>query len=153
MLPEPSNILTGPTHQPITKKTFLKWLGLGLVASVIPGSVVAEKSRRVVVWTGYVAGFKFHDGPHLIQTAALSEGQLLKLVRQPNNEHDPRAIAIYRNGQMLGYLPMRDNKVLSALVDGKAPLECLVQALHSDRENQPWRQCKVELRLLLPKEA
>jgi hypothetical protein len=145
--------LSTPSSQPISKKTFLKWLGLGLVASVIPGSVVAEKSRRIVVWTGYVAGFKFHEGQRLMQTAAMREGQLLDLVREPNNAHDERAIAIYRDGQMLGYLPMRDNKVLSALVDGKAPLECVVHALHNDREDQPWRQCKVELRLLLPKEA
>lgn len=142
-----------PAAAPISKKTFLKWLGLGLVASVVPGSMVAESSRRVVVWTGYVAGFKFHSGPSALQNATLKEGQLLKLVRQPNNEHDPRAVAIYRQNAMLGYLPMRDNKILSALVDGRAPLECVVHALHADRKDQPWRQCKVELRLLLPKEA
>lgn len=51
----------------------------------------------------------------------LAEGTLLKMIRDPHNKYDKRAIGIYFEAKRIGWVPARMNEVVSHLMDaGKA---------------------------------
>lgn len=49
-----------------------------------------------------ITGTQFYDGPNL------EEGMMLQLVREPDNEFDPDAIAVFADGEKVGYVANRD---------------------------------------------
>jgi hypothetical protein len=49
--------------------------------------------------------------------ASLPSGEVLTLVREPTNEYDPRAIQVWARNRHIGYIPMKQNAALSALMD------------------------------------
>ncbi|MDE2021203.1 MAG: HIRAN domain-containing protein [Patescibacteria group bacterium] len=44
-------------------------------------------------------------------------GTSVTLVREPNNEYDRNAIAIWINDQKVGYIPMKQNAALAQFID------------------------------------
>ncbi len=67
------------------------------------------------LWSGSVAGFQFHQG-HTVATD-LAPDHLLLLVREPENQYDEHAIAVYSASTKLGYVPRTDNLVLATMLD------------------------------------
>jgi hypothetical protein len=61
-----------------------------------------EDERIVVV---HVAGVSFRPGN--VEDASFDPGRRLALVREPDNEHDPHAVAIWNEDRTLqaGYVP------------------------------------------------
>ncbi len=51
----------------------------------------------------FVRGFRFYEGPNLL--GGMAEGHELELVREPDNEYDDCAIALYWNGKKIGFIP------------------------------------------------
>ena len=49
--------------------------------------------------------------------AALAVGTPVILAREPNNEFDKNAIAVWVNGQKVGFLPKKQNAALAAFID------------------------------------
>jgi hypothetical protein len=84
----------------------------------------------------YVVGFKYHEGP--LAFSKLKIGSKLKLIAEPDNRFDYKAVAIYRKKLKLGYVPRNENKYLSRLLEANQGgiLECWVtslnQACHHD---------------------
>lgn len=62
----------------------------------------------------YIAGFQYHDGTQVL--SKLKPGTKLKLVAEPDNPYDPNAVAIFRKGTHLGYVPQNLNDTLSQLL-------------------------------------
>jgi len=74
----------------------------------------------------------------------LVPGDALRLVREPENEHDDSAVAVHWNSAQLGYLPREQNGVVATLLDQGVPLEAhlvKVDAAHA------WEPCALEVRL------
>jgi len=80
-----------------------------------------------------IAGFKFADG--LMVFDQLKVGMSLKLVREPDNNYDKNAIAIFYGEHKLGYVPRIDNKELSKFLDmGWAEtFDCRINRISTDR--------------------
>ncbi len=49
--------------------------------------------------------------------AALDPGETVVLVREPKNEFDANAVAVYVGGSKVGYIPKAQNKVLAGFID------------------------------------
>ena len=49
--------------------------------------------------------------------AALAVGTAVTLVREPNNEFDKNAVAVWVNGQRVGYIPKKTNAALAQFID------------------------------------
>jgi hypothetical protein len=49
--------------------------------------------------------------------AALQPGHAVTLVREPTNPFDPNAVAVWVDGQRVGYLPKKQNAALAAFID------------------------------------
>lgn len=137
---------------------FLKNLfGTGLLVTALPAELTSappdpEPLTAVGVYEEAVAGFRFYEGPNLLPQ--LQPGQAVDLVREPDNSHDPRAIAVYWEGTKLGFLPMLDNRVLAGLIDGGVPLRAELAAVFPGKPL--WEACRVNVavefpsRMLLP---
>ena len=98
-----------------------------------------EPSRQVS--TFFIAGFKNYDGAG--ELGKLAPGKKLKLRPEPDNPHDPDAVALYRGKTKLGYVPRGENGLIALLsFYGHADVfECRV--LQVDKRADPWKQVRV----------
>ena len=60
--------------------------------------------------------------------------------KEPNNPHDPYAIAIYKENEKIGYIPRAINQELYDKVD---ELEIMVEEFYADAP--PWERILVSL--------
>lgn len=125
------------------RRSFLKKL-LALGALAAGGGVQAERppTARPVLLRAAVRGHRYHDGPRVVHQ--LAPGDALRLVREPENEHDDQAVAVHWGRAQLGYLPREHNHVVATLLEQGVPLEAhlvKVDAAHA------WEPCELEVRL------
>lgn len=52
----------------------------------------------------------------------LQPGENAVLVREPNNQFDPNAVAVWIKGHRVGYIPRKQNAVLAAFIDQNAQM-------------------------------
>jgi uncharacterized protein YbaR (Trm112 family) len=88
-----------------------------------------------------VAGFPYHEGPRLIEQLAV--GGRLRLLREPDNPHDPRAVAIYHQDDRIGYVPRNRNREIADRLDRGVPLDCRITAI--DPEEGAYEPVDVEV--------
>ncbi|ULT45304.1 HIRAN domain-containing protein [Niabella defluvii] len=88
----------------------------------MPAGMVRQY-RRVYLLQSFVRGFRFNNGPQLLEK--MLEGDMLELVREPYNTFDDRAIALHFNQHKIGYIPREDNDMLSKINGcGSCSVEC-----------------------------
>ena len=103
-----------------------------------PSSPAYEPTRDVASF--HIHGFKHHEGPFVL--SKLKAGKKLDLVPEPDNPYDPCAMAIYRKGKKLGYVPRDENGMMSLLsYFGHDVFECRIMQV--DPEADPWKQVRV----------
>ena len=88
-----------------------------------------------------IAGFQFHDGPDLVEE--LEPGMGLVLIHEPENPHDPRAVAFHLGVSHLGYVPRQRNRTIAALLDQGAPLRARITQV--DPDAVPWHAVEVAI--------
>ena len=71
-----------------------------------------ERSRNLL--DCHIAGFTYYDGLDVIGDLKL--GAPVTLKSEPENPHDPNAVAIYYEGTKLGYVPQYKNSYISNLL-------------------------------------
>ena len=91
------------------------------------------------VFRGYVAGFQFHEGPALIER--MREGDVVTLVREPQNRHDRHAIRIDYDGRKIGYVPRTVSEHVAWTLGERASAPGTISAI--SREAVPWRALRV----------
>jgi hypothetical protein len=80
----------------------------------------------------FVAGFRYHAGPKLIDR--LNVGDLLRLVREHDNPHDTRAVAIYYEDDRIGYVPRNQNHDIAGQLDQGKRLGCRITAINAEED-------------------
>ena len=70
----------------------------------------------------------------------------LKLVREPDNIHDPNAVAVYFHEEQLGYVPRVENTAIAQMLDRGEHLEASITQLTVD-EN-PWQRIRIGISLV-----
>ena len=110
---------------PLANKPVLFLLALAVAAGALaqdaPGGV------RLLVQSAPLAGFRYHAAEEVWHE--LRVGDPLRLEREPDNPHDPNAIAVTWRGRKLGYVPRRDNAALAWGLDRGAPLQARISRL------------------------
>ncbi len=118
----------------MNRTTFIKnILALGGLA-FIPKQFIKEYKKFYLLQC-FVAGFRFGKGMDLLEN--MKEGDMLELVREPNNEFDNCAIALHWNKQKIGYIPRSENEILSKLLDANA-LELMAEIAILKKDTKPW---------------
>lgn len=93
-----------------------------------------EASARIVVQDSPLAGYQYYDGKALWHE--IKPGDMLTLVREPDNPHDASAIRLEWRGRKLGYVPRRDNSDLARQMDRGMAAEARVTALRTRRNGR-----------------
>jgi len=121
------------------RSEFLKNLLGSFVIGKLPLAITKE-FRKIYLLQCFVAGFRHYEGMQLLNE--MKEGDLLELVREPNNEHDDCAIALQWRGKKIGYIPASTNEMLSYLLDADA-LSLFAVITYLEKNAQPWENVAV----------
>ncbi len=122
----------------------------GLIAiggmSFLSGKFVeAKQFKKFYLLQSFVRGFRHYEGPALIDQ--MKEGDLLELVREPENEYDPCAIALHWNNKKIGFVPAEDNEMLSKLLDIGVP-ELIAEIIFLKPEAAAWENVNIAIYVL-----
>ena len=100
-----------------------------------------EPSRCIATFD--ISGFQYWDGALVLDR--LKPGYSVQLRKEPDNPHDPNAIAIFFEATKLGYVPANQNEMLATMLfyGHKDIFEARV--IMVDREAAPWNQVRVGL--------
>ncbi len=101
--------------------------------------------RKIYLQQFFVAGFRHYRGMEVLEY--MQENDLLELRREPANEHDSCAIALYWQQEKIGYVPADLNELLSRLIDAQA-LPLLGMITHLNKEVKPWEKVAVAVYFL-----
>jgi hypothetical protein len=112
---------------------------LALLAALTAPAAAAE--ARIIVQESPLAGFQYYEGRALWDMIRV--GDPLRLVREPQNPHDANAVRIEWRGEMLGYLPRRENADVARQMDLGAPVKARVVRLTEARN--PWHRVRFEV--------
>ncbi len=103
-----------------------------------------SRSRRTVqLLESPLAGCQHHRAAGV--WPFLRQGEALRLVREPNNPHDPNAIAVYFRNDRLGYVPRRENRALAAMLDRGETMEARITRLQ--QADNPWQRLRFSIAL------
>ncbi len=123
----------------MTRGNFLRnIIGFYGIAS-LPIDIV-KQYQKVYLLQCFVRGFQYYEGPKIINQ--INKSGLLEMVREPDNEFDSCAIALYFNNQKIGFIPMESNEVLSVLLDTKL-LNLQAEITHIETKAQDWESIYV----------
>jgi hypothetical protein len=107
------------------RREFIKrLLALPLLGAPVMASATAAPLREYDLSIFPVAGFAFHEGPRLLDR--LEPEVPLRLVLEPHNPFDPRAVRIEAFGRHIGYVPRVDNQPIHRLLVQGAPVQARV---------------------------
>jgi len=112
---------------------------LALLAALAAPAAAAE--ARIIVQESALAGFQYYEGKALWDMMRV--GDALQLVREPRNPHDANAVRIEWRGEMLGYIPRRENADVARQMDLGAPVKARVVRLTEARN--PWHRVRFEV--------
>lgn len=122
------------------RRSFLKSVLLVPFAFSAAGEA---KDRSVLLLESVVAGFQYYRGERVWRN--LKVDAPLRLVREPGNSYDEKAIEVYWRGEKLGYVPRVDNSVLAQLMDRGVPLRARISGLR--RSYDPWERVSFEVEM------
>jgi len=111
----------------------------------VPVATKAQPIKQpLLLQSSPIAGFQYYQGEHLWHQFQI--GQTLSLQREADNQYDTRAVAIYWNGEKLGYIPRRDNAAISQLLDRGEVLKAEIQKL--DNSDDVWKRVQVQVSVI-----
>lgn len=101
----------------------------GLDLALADGRLIDYKTldlRRWNIFAFRVVGMGFYEDPD--HPVSLRNGQAVGLKREPDNDHDPNAVAITtgRQARTIGYVNKQRARWVAALLDGGTPLHAVV---------------------------
>ena len=102
----------------------------GELPSVIDPHTLSEIKPfpgRVKILDTYVAGMYYVKALEL-KLEGIKKGDVIKLLRAPNNEYDTMAIEVHYNGNRIGFIPADSNEVVANLMDAGKHITCYVKA-------------------------
>jgi hypothetical protein len=117
-----------------------------LISLLCAFSLVAQaQTVKLLVQGSPLAGFQYHAGEVLWEK--MSVGDVVMLIREPDNPHDPRAVRVEWQGAQLGYLPRAENEAVAAAMDRGERVSARIAALAKHRN--PWRRVRIEVFVVL----
>jgi hypothetical protein len=100
---------------------------------------------EILVQSSPLAGFRYYEGKVLWDKMKI--GDVLDLIREPDNPHDPRAVRVEWNGHKLGYVPRKENEAVARQLDLGNALQGRITRLRKHRD--PWKRVEFEVVLRL----
>ena len=108
---------------------------LFLLGSANAGSI------RLLIQSSPLAGSQYYKASEV--WLAMQVGDMLELIREPDNRHDHNAIRIEWRGHKLGYVPRAENRSVAAAIDQGDKL--VARILRLTKHPNPWRRVEFEV--------
>lgn len=120
-----------------------------IILTIFASQIAHADAVRILVQSSPLAGFKYYAGEALWDE--LREGDALTLIREPDNEHDTKAIRVEWRGQKLGYLPRAQNQAVSAAMDAGERIDARIAKLRNrlPAQGNPWQRLLVDVFVVL----
>jgi hypothetical protein len=118
---------------------FLRNMFGGIALSFVP-KLEAKTVKKQKLLQCFVAGFRYYNGPQLLDKMEI--GDTIKLVRDPNNKYDNKAIALYFQNNKIGFIPQMDNQVISNMMDANL-LELQAEISYVNPKKDTWEQVEI----------
>jgi hypothetical protein len=120
-----------------------------IILAIFASQIAHADAVRILVQSSPLAGFKYYAGEALWDE--LCEGDALTLIREPDNEHDTKAIRVEWRGQKLGYLPRAQNQAVSAAMDAGERIDARIAKLRNrlPAQGNPWQRLLVDVFVVL----
>jgi len=126
----------------ITKHVGFKELGMLADAHTGLGTLPRPFGQRIFLLGTHVAGTA-HVSSIDERVKRLENGQSLVLMRDTRNSYDEKAIAVLdHRGRRLGFVPAKDNAVISRLLDAGKKITAEVSGLH---HFENWHKIEIEI--------
>ena len=123
----------------MNRSGFLKQLLASLAIGKLP-ETITKNFRKIYLLQCFIAGFRHYEG--LNHLGLMKEGDLLELVREPENVYDSCAIALHWRGKKIGFIPASTNEMLSFLLDADA-VSLFAVVTHVERSAKPWENVAI----------
>jgi hypothetical protein len=120
-------------------------IALGGLSFLSGKSTQTKQYQKFYLLQSFVRGFQYYEGPSLINQ--MKEGDMLELVREPDNAHDPCAIALHWNKKKIGFIPAEDNEMLSKLLDIGIP-ELIAEITFLQPDAAAWENVRIAVYVL-----
>jgi HIRAN domain-containing protein len=104
----------------------------------------AKNPAEIVVQVSLTAGLRYHEAKAVWDQMQI--GDVLTLVREPDNPYDARAVRVEWNGHKLGYIPRIENEAVARQMDRGNALQARITRLTYYRNHRR----KLELEVFLP---
>jgi len=114
-----------------------------LTLLVVPASAEPVANAKILLQSSPLAGFRYYEGKQL--WGEMKVGDVLQLVREPDNSHDANAVRVEWQGHKLGYVPRADNEALARFMDRGSKAEARITRLKKSRN--PWQRMEFEVYL------
>src|SRR5689334_16254010 len=95
-------------------------LGLRVLLAIVlycnvGASAFAQSASEIVVQVSLTAGLRHHEAKAVWDQLVV--GDVLTLIREPENAYDTRAVRVEWNGRKLGYIPRLENEAVARQLD------------------------------------
>ena len=101
-------------------------------------------TARILLQSSPLAGFRYHEGKEI--WGELKVGDVLQLVREPDNSYDPKAVRVDWHGHVLGYVPRAENAAVARQMDRGEKLEARIAKLRKSRNPRQRIEFEIFLR-------
>ncbi|KAF0152452.1 MAG: hiran domain protein [Ignavibacteria bacterium] len=127
----------------MNRSIFLKKIIASSISLFIPvKSKPVAKTKRYFLAKFYVAGFVYYDGETVLNN--LKVGEELKIIQEPTNPYDRRALEIYTaNNIKIGYVPREENPIPSRLARQNINIIGTVDKINMEADL--WRALRINL--------
>jgi len=130
----------------MNRLTFIsRLIALGGLSFLSGKTITTKQYQKFYLLQSFVRGFQYYEGPTLINQ--MKEGDMLELVREPDSEYDPCAIALHWNNHKIGFIPAEDNEMLSKLLDIGIP-EFIAEITFLQKEAAAWENVSIAISVL-----
>ena len=122
------------------RRTFFQRL-FGSFGATVASPVIGADDRSIRIQESPIAGFQFHRGEAVWDS--LSVGDAVRLVREPSNDNDPDAVAVFCCDEKLGYVPRAENSAVSQMLDRGENLAASISRMQVS--DDPWQRIRITI--------
>jgi hypothetical protein len=129
------------------RRSFIKTLlGLPLLIPSKDAFIKPEiecNNKTILIQESPVAGFQYYEGKRLWKKLSMKD--TLKLIREPDNRFDEKAVEIYWKDRKLGYLPRVENTAVAQMMNQGQ--EITARIINKQKSWNPWECLTIEVRI------
>ena len=128
----------------MSRRSFIKSvLSLGLlpIATKAESITASKQTQTILLQHSPISGFQYYEGENVWSQMKVADA--LTLQREPQNRYDTHAIAVYWQQSKLGYIPRRENRTLTQMLDRGQTRNAQIQRLQN--EAAPWGRIEVKI--------